>query len=150
MEFLPPKGFATVCLAFGSGSHWPSTTKRYSYWPGATLRSPVHRPLPAATSGVRSGCQLLKEPATNTCLASGCTNSSTTRGGFGVSTFTATEFLAAALSIITVFFVFFVSFIVYICQLNRLLAEGKAKLVPRRRSARNTGETHGNRRFTLR
>ncbi len=29
-EFLPPNGFWTLSLALGSGTHWPSTTKRYS------------------------------------------------------------------------------------------------------------------------
>src|ERR1035437_1262713 len=114
-EFLPPNGFATLSLAFGSGSHWPSTTNRYSCRPGATLRSPAQRPLPAAASGVCSGCQLLNEPATNTWLAAGFTSSRTTRGGGGGSAFTVTGFAASAgagAAFTNAFFVFFVFFII--------------------------------------
>ena len=102
-EFLPPNGFSTLSLAFGSGSHWPSTTKRYSWRPGPTLRRPAHRPLPAGASGVCSGCQLLNEPATNTCFAAGFTNSRTIRGGGGAAAFTATGFTGSAGGASTVF-----------------------------------------------
>ena len=78
-EFLPPNGFSTVSLAFGSGSHWPSTTNRYSCRPGFMLRSPTQRPLPRSVSGVVSGFHPLKDPATNTCLAPGLTNSNEIR-----------------------------------------------------------------------
>src|SRR5215471_1780979 len=43
-EFLPPYGFCVVSLALGSGTHWPSTTKRYSCRPGGTANSPFQRP----------------------------------------------------------------------------------------------------------
>src|SRR6266404_2061169 len=94
MEFFPPNGFCTLSLAFGSGNHWPSTTKRYSYLPGLTVRSPTQRPLPICTSGVFSGFHSLKEPATQTFLASGLTNSNEIRPAFGVSGLAGTPFRA--------------------------------------------------------
>jgi hypothetical protein len=84
-EFLPPNGFWTLSLAFGSGNHCPSTTKRYSCRPGLIFRSPTHRPFPTRLKGVRSGFHSLNEPATYTVLASGLTNSSDTLPAFVVS-----------------------------------------------------------------
>src|SRR5258708_40110491 len=74
-----------VALAFGSGSHWPSTTKRYSCLPGLMVRSPTQRPLAVGTGGVFSGFPSLKEPATKTLLASGLTSSSETCPRLGAS-----------------------------------------------------------------
>src|SRR6266700_2538339 len=77
-ELVPPKGFATLSLALGSGNHWPSTTKRYSCRPGFTFRSPFQRPLPREINGVFSGFHSLNDPATATLFASGLTSSSDT------------------------------------------------------------------------
>jgi hypothetical protein len=81
----PPKGFATLSRALGSGTHSPSTTKRYSCRPGARERLPVQRPLPERAKGVFSGFHPLKEPATKTVLASGLTSSNETRAARGGS-----------------------------------------------------------------
>src|SRR5271165_6431197 len=45
-EFMPPNGLATSSLASGSGIHLPSTTKQYSYVPGAKAVSFTQRPPP--------------------------------------------------------------------------------------------------------
>src|SRR5260370_12582548 len=87
-EFLPPKGFWTVSLALGSGSHWPSTTNMYSWRPEIPVTSPTHLPLPASVSGVLAGFHPLNEPATQTDLAPGFSNWSGTRltaGGSGLT-----------------------------------------------------------------
>src|SRR6266568_5243906 len=114
-EFLPPKGLATLSFAFGSGSHCPSTTNRYSYRPGFTVRSPTHRPLPRGASGVFSGCHSLKEPATQTRFAPGLTNSRETRFalvelGFAVFIFAASVFVTSGLA--KLFFGLFVVLII--------------------------------------
>src|SRR5262249_13815905 len=62
-EFLPPNGLETVSLALGSGNQAPSTTNRYSYRPGPTVRSLTHLPFASAVIGVLSGHHALKEPA---------------------------------------------------------------------------------------
>src|SRR6266404_663758 len=89
-EFLPPKGFWTVSLALGSGSHWPSTTNMYSWRPEMPVNSPTHLPLPASLSGVLAGFQPLNEPATQTDLAPGFSNWSGTRFTPGDSGLTGT------------------------------------------------------------
>jgi hypothetical protein len=109
-EFLPPKGFCTLSFAAGSGSHCPSTTKRYSCRPGFTARSPAHFPSPRRASGVCSGFHSLNEPATKTCLASGLISSNETRFALGDGAFGATAIpagVAAAALFTVVLFVFF-------------------------------------------
>src|ERR1017187_5564190 len=77
-EFLPPNGLGTVSLASGSGIHWPSTTRQYSYVPGSKAVSFSQRPPPAGCRVLASGCQWLKVPATQTVVAVGWVNSKRT------------------------------------------------------------------------
>src|ERR1035437_4125006 len=70
-EFLPPNGLGTVSLASGSGIHWPSTTRQYSYVPGSNAVSFSQRPPPAGCRVLASGCQWLKVPAMQTVVAVG-------------------------------------------------------------------------------
>jgi hypothetical protein len=77
-ELNPPYGFRTVSFAFGSGTHWPSTTNRYSCRPGLTLKAPTHFPPGTGSRGVFPGSHPLNEPATETDFASGFVNSSNT------------------------------------------------------------------------
>src|ERR1035437_8140208 len=71
IEFLPPNGLGTVSLASGSGIHWPSTTRQYSYVPGNKAVSFSQRPPPEGCSVLASGCQWLKVLATQTVVAVG-------------------------------------------------------------------------------
>ena len=73
-ELKLPWELATRCDAWGSSLHWPSTTKRYSYRPARRLKWATHFPSPLLFSGVASGCQSLKLPATCTFLAAGAKN----------------------------------------------------------------------------
>jgi hypothetical protein len=73
-ELKLPWELATRCTAWGSSLHRPSTTKRYSYWPARRLKRATHFPSPVFFSGVASGRQSLKLPATCTSLASGAEN----------------------------------------------------------------------------
>src|ERR1017187_9402150 len=82
-EFLPPNGLGTVSLASGSGIHWPSTTRQYSYVPGSKAVSFSQRPPPAGCRVLLSGCQWLKVPATQTVVAVGWMNSKRTGTSLG-------------------------------------------------------------------
>jgi len=71
IEFLPPNGFGTDSLAFGSGIHLPSTTRQYSYVPGAKTVSFHQLPTPEECRVFLSGCQWLNVPAMQTDVAVG-------------------------------------------------------------------------------
>lgn len=145
-EFRPPKGFWTLSLALGSGSHLPSTTKRYSCLPGPRLRSPFHRPLPSGANGVVSGFHPLKEPATYTCLAAGSTSWRATRaawrdsafaltgcatagaaGFMGAAGFAGTGFAGTGATASTLTDTFFLCLVIFIININNSLASDSFK-----------------------
>src|SRR3974390_1227016 len=66
-----PKGFATKVSPSGSSLQFPSMMSRYSYLPGLSISFSAQRPPPMFFKGAADGCQLLKDPAKETCSALG-------------------------------------------------------------------------------
>src|ERR1043166_2058367 len=75
-EFCSPNGFGTVCCAFGSAIHLPSTTRPFPWPPRGSVRSIPHLPLPRRASS--TAFQPLKLPAMQTLRADGCITSTCT------------------------------------------------------------------------